>query len=464
MLVKLLGHLSKPRGGPFAIVRLGGEWRKKTGRMLRRCQCCVGAISSASKTATSIKTVKPAAAPAIPLFRQANFLLFSLARVGSRAGAQVMAVAVGWQLYALTGSALDLGLVALAEFLPSLVLMLAAGQVADRFGRRAVSRTAQFVQAALAIAFAMTSAAGGVTPAFIYGLVVALGIARAFEAPALQALLPDMVSARDLPRAIAASSAAMQCALVVAPVIGGLAFAAGATLAYGLGAVLFAVAALAMSVLAGSRGAARQAQTDRVTRHSVLAGLRHVRGSPVLLGALTLDFLIVLLGGVTVLLPVFARDLLDAGPGGLGLLRAAPGVGALVVSLWLANRSLGGAVGHKMFGAAAVFGVATVVLGVSESFALSLVALAVLGAADMLGAVIRATLVQLETPEAMRGRVAAVNALVAGSSNQLGDIEAGLTAAWFGTRQAVVLGGVGALVACALWARWFPALYRRDRM
>ncbi len=375
-----------------------------------------------------------------------------------------MAVAVGWQLYALTGSALDLGLVALAEFLPAVLLILIAGHVADRYGRRTVSRAAQLVQVALAIAFVVASGTGAVTPAFIYLLVVALGIARAFEAPALQALLPDMVAAPDLPRAIAASSAAMQCALVGAPVLGGVAYAAGAPWAYSLGAALFALAAIAMSRLSVHKDVAQQTLATRVSLDSVLAGIRHVRGSPILMGALTLDLLVVLLGGATVLLPVFARDLLDAGPGGLGLLRAAPAVGALVVSLWLANRSLGGAVGRKMFGAAAIFGLATVVLGISESFVLALTALAVLGAADMLGAVIRATLVQLETPEAMRGRVAAVNALVVGSSNQLGDVEAGLTAAWFGTRQAVVLGGVGTLAVCALWARWFPALYRRDRV
>jgi hypothetical protein len=295
----------------------------------------------------------------------------------------------------------------------------------------------------------------------IYALALMLGAARAFEAPALQALLPQVVSARDLPRAIATSSAAMQCALVAAPALGGLAYAASATLAYSLCASLFAAAAIALSFLP-ARDEADDAQA--MTLDSVLGGIRHVRDNPLLLGALSLDLFVVVLGSATVLLPVFARDLLDSGPGGLGLLRAAPGAGALAASVWLANRSIGGAVGRKMFCAAAVYGLATVVLGISDSMLVSLAALVVLGAADMLGAVIRATLVQLETPEDMRGRVAAVSALVSGSSNQLGDFEAGLTAAWLGARPAVVIGGIGALCVCILWARWFPALYGRDRL
>lgn len=397
----------------------------------------------------------------VPLRRQPTFLLFSLARVGSRAGAQSMSVAIGWQMYQLTGSPLDLGLVALVEFLPAAGLMLVAGQVADRFGRRSVSRIAQLLQAVLAIALATASGWGTVTPFFLYALVFALGAARAFEAPALQALLPDVVAAGDLPRAIAASSAVMQCALVVAPALGGLAYLAGAPLAYGLCALLFGGAAIAMSFL---RARGESGMAHRMTIDSVLAGIRHVRSRPVLLGALSLDLFVVLLGSATALLPVFARDVLAAGPGGLGLLRAAPAVGALAMSVWLAHQSIGGAIGRKMFAAAAVFGLSIVVFGLSDSLLLSLAALVVLGASDMLGAVIRSTLVQMGTPDDMRGRVAAVNALVVGTSNQLGDFEAGLTAAWWGARPAVVVGGIGTLCVCALWIRWFPALYARDRL
>lgn len=404
----------------------------------------------------------PTTEPTVPLRKQPTFLLFTLARVGTRSGAQIMSVAIGWQMYTLTGNPLDLGLVALTEFIPAVALMLVGGHVADRYGRRRISRIAQLAQALLAVALAAAGSSNAATPLLLYALVFNLGAARAFEAPALQALLPQVVATHNLPRAVATSSAAMQCAGVVAPVIGGLAYAAGAPFAYGLCAVLFSGAAVAMSVL--DLRDEPPALARQMTRDSLLAGLRHARGNPLLLGVLSLDFLVVLLGSATALLPVFARDLLAAGPAALGLLRAAPAAGALAMAVWLAHRPLSRGVGRKLFAAAAVFGMATIALALSDSLMLALAALSVIGASDMLGAVIRSTLVQLETADELRGRVSALNALVAGSANQLGDFESGLAAAWLGARPAVVLGGVSTLFVCALWMHLFPGLYRRDRL
>ncbi len=397
----------------------------------------------------------------VPLWRQPAFVRFWLGRFTSHVAGTMITVAVGWQMYELTGSALDLGLVGLVQFLPGVGLMLVAGVVADRYDRRLVMRIAQLSQVAGLAALTVANFAGLVTPAVLYLTVFVFGAARAFENPTMHALLPAVVPPEDFPRAVAASSSGGQAAVIVGPAIGGFAYLAGPGFVYGSCAVLIALASVFIGLIRIARNVPSR---ERPTLDTLLAGIRYIRAKPVLLGAISLDMFAVLLGGATALMPIFARDILEAGPIGLGMLRSAPGVGALAMSLWLAHRPFQHRVGHKLFAGIAVFGVATIVFGLSESFVLSLASLVVLGASDMVSVVIRLSIVQLETPDDMRGRVSAVNSLFIGSSNQLGEFESGVTAEWFGPRAATVLGGVGTLAVVALWARLFPTLYGRDRL
>ncbi|HLX27041.1 MAG TPA: MFS transporter [Casimicrobiaceae bacterium] len=389
------------------------------------------------------------------------FILFFVARCLAMLARQMVAVAVGWQMYALTGSALDLGFVGLAQFVPSFLLVLVAGHVADRFDRRRVVQACVIVEGAAALGLCIGSALGRIEPAMIYALVVVVGASRAFEMPTMQALLPAVVPESILARAIAANASAGQTAIIVGPALGGLLYVAGASVAYGASATLFLVTAIVLYFVK-SRHAPRPAQAPRLS--SVLDGIRFIRGHKAVLGAISLDMFAVLLGGATALLPIYARDILHTGPWGLGLLRSATAVGALGMAIWLARHPLRAHAGKRMFEAVALFGVATIVFGVSRSFALSLVALIVLGAADMVSVVVRQSLVQLQTPDHMRGRVSAVNALFIGTSNQLGEFESGLTASWLGVVPSVVAGGIGTLAIVFLWIRFFPALAATNRL
>ena len=312
-----------------------------------------------------------------------------------------------------------------------------------------------------ALVLAVEAARHALTPGLIYALVALFGAARAFEGPALQALLPALVPAEMFPRAAALSSSLFQTATIAGPSLGGLLYGLSPTTAFAVPAVAFAAAALAMSFV---RLQTAPPPRGRVTLDSVLGGLRFIRSRPEILGAISLDLFAVLLGGATALLPVYARDILHAGPFGLGMLRAAPAVGALGVALWLARRPLRRHEGTWMFGAVALFGIATIIFGLSRSVPLSVLALAVLGGADVVSVVIRSTLIQLRTPEEMRGRVASVNMLFIGSSNQLGEFESGTLAAWVGAVPAVVLGGIGTLAVVALGVWAFPTLRRLDRI
>ncbi len=389
------------------------------------------------------------------------FVHYWFARVGSMGAYQMQVVATGWLVYELTGSALDLGLIGLVQFLPRVALTLWAGALADRHDRRRIAMLCMLAQLAACAALAAGAATHALSRAAILVLVAGIGAARAFEMPAMQSLLPRLVSARQLPRALAMSSAAMQTAVVGGPALGGLILLAGPAAVYGVAAAAFLAAALSMfSLPAPTDAVAAVPHTDP----SLFAGLRYVRGQPVILGAISLDLFAVLLGGATALLPIFARDILNVGPGGLGLLQAAPAAGALAMSLYLAQRPLRERVGRTLFISVAVFGLGTVVFALSTSFMLSLGALAVLGAADSISVVIRQTLVQLETPDAMRGRVSAVNSVFIGASNQLGEFESGVAAALLGTVPSVVAGGLGTLLIAVLWIRLFPALWRRDRL
>ncbi|HEY1325370.1 MAG TPA: MFS transporter [Casimicrobiaceae bacterium] len=395
------------------------------------------------------------------LLGQRDFLLYWCARVGATVAYQMVSVAVGWQVYALTGRALDLGLVGLAQFLPSFVLVLLVGQVADRFDRRRTLQASVIVQAAATCALALGSHTGRIDVRDIFALVMVIGAARAFQQPAMQALLPALVPRRLLSRAIAANSSASQAAFIAGPALGGVIYVAGPGVVYGV-AVLLLLATVATVAFIHLREA--PAAPGKVTLRSVFAGIRFIRSRPDLLGAISLDLFAVLLGGATALLPIYARDILHAGPWALGVLRSSTAVGALAMALWLMRHPIHRHAGRIMFAAVAVFGLATIVFGVSRSFALSVAALATLGAADMISVVVRQSLVQLETPDEMRGRVSAVNALFIGTSNQLGEFESGVTAAWFGVVPSVVIGGLGTLAIVALWMRLFPALARVDRL
>ncbi|MBK4990838.1 MULTISPECIES: MFS transporter [unclassified Pseudomonas] len=389
------------------------------------------------------------------------FLAFWLARVFTASGFQMLTVAIGWHLYQLTGNVLDLGLVGLVEFAPRVLFMLHTGHVADRYDRRKVAALCQSLQGLIALALAVGSATDHVTRELIFALAFLLGATRSFEMPATQALLPNVVPAGLFPRAVAASASATQSATIVAPAVGGFLYAFGSIWVYGPTVALYAIACV-LTLSLQARG--QVAQRGRASLESLLAGIRFIRSRPDILGAISLDLFAVLLGGATALLPVFAKDILLTGPMGLGLLRSAPAVGALLMSVWLARFPFERKVGRTMFTAVGVFGVATIAFGLSTSFWFSLAVLVVLGAADMISMVIRGAFVQLETPDEMRGRVSAVNGLFIGASNQLGEFESGVTAHWFGTVPAVVLGGVGTLVVTGVWIKLFPTLAKRDRL
>lgn len=322
-------------------------------------------------------------------------------------------------------------------------------------------RCARACKGLIALALALGSATDNVTRELIFALAFLLGATRSFEMPATQALLPNVVPAGLFPRAVAASASATQTATIVAPAVGGFLYAFGSIWVYGPTVALYAIACV-LTLSLQARG--QVAQRGRASIESLLAGIRFIRSRPDILGAISLDLFAVLLGGATALLPVFAKDILLTGPLGLGLLRSAPAVGALLMSLWLARFPFERNVGRTMFTAVGVFGVATIAFGLSTSFWFSLAVLVVLGAADMISMVIRGAFVQLETPDEMRGRVSAVNGLFIGASNQLGEFESGVTAHWFGTVPAVVLGGVGTLVVTGVWIRLFPTLAKRDRL
>ncbi|HEU4670417.1 MAG TPA: MFS transporter [Dyella sp.] len=395
------------------------------------------------------------------LFRHRAFVAFWFARIASGFGFQMLSVAVGWQIYAITGRALDLGLIGLAQFIPSVLLALPAGHVADQFERRRIVLLGQIVEWLAIALLAGLTLTGAVHEATILGLVFVIGVAKAFEFPAMQSMLPALVPAPILPRAMAMSASAGQAAMIMGPALGGFLYVAGPGVVYVIAGVLYLVAATLMAWLRYERTPPRR---EPATLKTVFAGVHFIRQRPDVLGVISLDLFAVLLGGATALLPIFARDILHTGPWGLGLLRAAPAVGALLMSLWLARHTMQQRVGMIMFASVAGFGLATLVFAVSTTLWLSLAALFALGAFDMVSMVIRGALVQLDTPDDMRGRVSAVNAIFINTSNQLGEFESGMLAAWVGAVPATLIGGVGTLVVVALWMAWFPSLRRREQL
>ena len=404
----------------------------------------------------------PDAAPSFSdLTRERSFMRMWMARLFGTAGSQMLLVAIGWHMYDLTASAWDLGLVGLYQFVPALILALYAGHVVDRHHRGRIVALCYAVQAVVALVLLSAHQSGHDSRFLLLALSVVLGSVRAFQMPAQQSLTPMLVPALMLPRAMAFSSAGMQGAIIGGPALGGLLFAAGTGVVYGASLLLFGIGCVLVARL---RYVQPLRVREPVTLATVFAGVDFIWRRKPVLGAISLDLFAVLLGGAVALLPISATDILQTGPWGLGLLRSAPAVGALIASVMLTRRPIERHVGRTLLLAVALFGLCMVVFGISRSFTVSLIALAISGGADMVNVVIRQTLVQLETPDAMRGRVSAVNSIFIGASNQLGEFESGATAALLGPVGSVVLGGVGTIVVAAAWFRLFPSLAKRDRI
>jgi MFS family permease len=401
----------------------------------------------------------PAGASA--LLKHPSFLLFVLSRAFSRFSGQIAAVAVGWQIYDLTGSAFDLGMVGLVQFLPTALLVFVAGHAVDRYERKRVVQICLIVEALTALLLAWGAYTGSLTVPEIFVAVAVLGTAGAFESPATAALLPLVAPPGSLQRATAISSGVGQIATITGPALGGLAYVVSPALPYGLMVAFCLAGAILMGAIRLTQPAVVR---DAATPADLFAGVRFVRNNPAILGTISLDLFAVLLGGATALLPIYARDILQTGPLGLGILRAAPAFGALLMTAVLARHAINRRVGMRMFQAVIVFGVATVVFAVSQLMPLSVLALAIMGAADTVSVVIRFSLVQLATPDEMRGRVGAVNFLFINASNQLGQFESGVTAALLGAVPAAVLGGVGTVAIALLWMKLFPTLRNVERL
>jgi len=386
---------------------------------------------------------------------------FWYSRLASTSANQMLMVAVGWQMYDLTGSAWNLGLVGLLQFLPALLLVLVAGHVVDHFDRARIAALCMLAQVMIALMLMIATQLHWAHRDLLFVVSVLLGVVKAFQMPAQQALAPALVPPEVLPRALAFSSMGSQAAIVAGPALGGFVYVGGAQAVYAVCAALFA---LAGALVLGVRYDHAPAASREMNLATLMAGVHFVRHRPVVLGAISLDLFAVLLGGATALLPIFAKDILHTGPWGLGLLRAAPAAGAFTLSLLLTRWPITRRAGQVLLGAVALYGAATLVFGISTSFALSMAALVVAGAADMVSVVIRQSLVQLDTPEDMRGRVSAVNSVFIGASNQLGEFESGVTAALLGPVGSVLLGGLGTLMVAGLWTRLFRPLAQRDRL
>ncbi len=403
----------------------------------------------------------PGAPPVAALSRR-DAPCFVIGRCCATLAGQMLAVAVGWQVYALTRDPLALGLVGLSEFLPFILLVLIGGHVADRTSRRAIVCSAYAGQILCAIALLLMSIHGGQRIWMIYVTFSVFGATRAFWGPAMQAMLPGLVSRERFPGTVAINSMLFQLASVAGPILGGLLFLAGAPIVYASCVLLYAAALVLMLLIRANTRP--KAPPEAGSARQFLEGMRFVRHNPLVLGVISLDLFAVLFGGSVALLPIFASDLLHTGPVGLGLMRAAPGIGAAITAAGLALRPLRDHAGRAMLGGVAVFGLSMIVFGLSRSLPLSIAALVLSGAGDMLSVNIRGILVPLNTPDALRGRVSAVNWMFIGASNELGEFESGLTASWFGTARSVVAGGLMTLAVAVSWAWLFPSLRHLRRL
>ncbi|RDT55795.1 MFS transporter [Escherichia coli] len=395
------------------------------------------------------------------LLQHRSFVSFWLARTSSSFGFQMLSIIVGWQIYSQTHSAFWLGMIGLVQFFPSVILALPAGHIADQFDRRRVVMFGQVLEWAAIALLAWLTWKGDASVGVILSLIFIISSAKTLESPAMISMLPALVPTSILPRATAANAVSGQAAQIVGPALGGFLYAAGAEVVYAVTAGLYLLSLMLVLTLRYE-----QALPPRTppTLSSLFAGVDFIRKRPDVLGVISLDLFAVLLGGATALLPIFAHDVLHTGPVGLGVLRSAPAVGALLMGFWLSHRALKRNVGMIMFMSVAGFGVATLVFALSSWIWLSLLALFALGGCDMVSMVIRGSLVQLDTPDEMRGRVNAVNSIFINTSNQLGEFESGMLAAWLGAVPAAAIGGIGTLVVVALWMKWFPNLRQRQRL
>ncbi|MFS2175557.1 MFS transporter [Rhizobium pisi] len=394
-------------------------------------------------------------------FRHSSYTRFFFARFLLSFSQQIVSVAVGWQMYDQTGKAIYLGLIGLVQFLPSLLLILVTGSVADRHNRRAIAALCSLVSALCTLALLVMTATGTFAPWPVFAVLLIFGIERAFMSPAVQSLAPNLVPEHALSNAIAWNSSSWQLAAITGPVLGGLLYGVSATTAYTV-AVIFSVlgAALLFMIPKPEQKTTGEAKSWAM----ILGGFSFIRAEKVVLGAISLDLFAVLLGGATALMPIFARDILTLGPWGLGLLRAAPGLGAIVMAIFLAVYPLKHRAGIYMFIGVALFGVGTIVFGASTNTEISIAALALMGAADMVSVYVRESLIALWTPDELRGRVNAVNMVFVGASNELGEFRAGTMASIFGAVPAVIIGGIGTLAVAAIWASSFPKLRAIDTL
>ncbi len=411
----------------------------------------------------SSRTVVAMSESAPTIYRDSDFYFYLSARFLSMMAMQVLSVAVGWQIYAVANDPLALGLVGLAQFVPMFLLTLPAGDLSDRLDQRIIYALSLALGGLCGIGFVILSLTDPTETWPFYTILVVLGCARAFTGPSGSALLPFLVPMEKLPRSIGWNSSVYQTAVIAGPALGGALYLLGPTPAYAVCALCFFGAAFGTSTLGGRRHTGSRA-AGTTTAERVAEGIRFVRKRPIVMGALSLDLFAVLLGGAVALLPAFARDILHVGPVGLGLLRSAPAVGATLTAMAFGRRPLERHSGRMLFGSVAMFGLATIAFGLSTSFYLSLAALFVLGVSDMISVFIRTALVQIATPDAVRGRVSAVNMLFIGASNELGEFESGITASWWGTVPAVIVGGVGTLIVVAICMWGFPPLRKVDRL
>lgn len=392
---------------------------------------------------------------------QPSFTSFWTSRMLSSTSFQMLSVAIGWQIYAITHDAFSLGLVGLAQFVPMLLLTFIVGQAADRFDRRRIVFLCQIVEGIIAALLLTGSLAGWLNRELILIMAMILGACRAFEGPSSSSLLPLLVPKEILQQAISWSTSAGQISQILGPLLGGLLYSAGPALVYMIGTIALIIAGILTFFI---RPEPTTRRSEPISMRSFFMGLIFVYRHPVILGTISLDLFAVLLGGATALLPIFAQDILHTGPWGLGLMRTAPAVGALLMSVILAYLPLQKAVGYKLFGALAVFGLATILFALSTNLLVSLVALLLIGASDVVSVVVRSSLVQLQTPDEMRGRVNAVNSLFIGTSNQLGEFESGTLAGFVGAVTAAFIGGLGTLAIAGLWMILFPSLRRMNSL
>ncbi|WP_342042038.1 MFS transporter [Bacillus sp. OTU2372] len=392
------------------------------------------------------------------LFKMPSFRNYWVSRILASTSFQMLSVAIGWQMYDLTRDAFSLGLVGLAQFIPMVFLTFVVGQVADRFDRRKIVFFCQIIEAFIAGLLLYGNIDGWLGRDQILVAAAILGFCRAFEGPTSSALLPQLVPKKMLQQAISLATTAGQTSQILGPMIGGLLFSIGASYVYSTATIALFVGAILTFMIRPEHEFVRK--SEPVSLRSIFLGLEFIYRHPVILGTISLDLFAVLLGGATALLPIYAQDILHTGPWGLGLMRTAPAVGALIVSLVLAYYPLKNNIGLKLFGALAVFGLATMLFALSTSLIVSLFALFLIGGSDVISVVIRSSLVQLQTPDEMRGRVNAVNSLFIGTSNQLGEFESGTVAGLIGTVPAAFIGGVGTIIVAGLWMYLFPSLRR----